>query len=41
MEVPKQTTDTFITLLAADTVPGVVTVVSTRRTMYGVAVRSR
>ena len=41
MEVPKQTADTFVTLLAADTVPGVVTVVSTRRTMYGVAVRSR
>jgi len=41
MEVPKQTADTFVTLLAADTVDGVVAIVSTRRTVYGVAVSSR
>jgi hypothetical protein len=41
MEVPKQTADTFVTLLAADTVPGVVTVGSTRSTVHGVAVSSR
>lgn len=42
MEVPKQTADTFVTLLAADTVPGgVLTIVRTRSTVNVVAVSSR
>ena len=41
MEVPKQTADTFVTLLAADTVPGVVRIAVTRSTVSAVAVSSR
>jgi len=41
MEVTKQTADTFVTLLAADTVPGVVRIAVTRSTVSAVAVSSR
>lgn len=41
MEVPKQTADTFVTLLAGDTVPGVVSIVVARSTVNVVAVSSR